>query len=91
MTGIPAFNRPLFYEVATRLRGFGFAVLNPAEFFGDDVSLPWSVYMRASVEAILRADLVATLPQWEASKGARLEVAIAEALGIPVKDSNSIA
>ena len=91
MTGIPAFNRPLFHEVAARLRGLGFKVLNPAEFFLGDVSLPWSMYMRASVEALLRADLVATLPGWENSRGAKLEVAVAEALGIPVTDSNSIA
>lgn len=91
MTGIPAFNRPLFHEVAERLRRLGFAVINPAKFFGDDVSLPWSTYMRASVEALLRADLVATLPDWQNSRGAKLEVAVAEALGIPVTDFNSIA
>lgn len=84
MTGLPEFNRPAFMAAAERLRAQGFEVLNPAEHFGGDQSLPWSTYMREGIDAVLRADAVRTLPGWDASRGASLEVAVAQAVGIPV-------
>jgi hypothetical protein len=85
MSGLPEFNRPAFTAAADKLRAAGVEVINPAEHFGGDQSLPWSVYMREGIAAVLRADCVRVLPGWENSRGAKLEVAVAEAIGIPVQ------
>ena len=43
-------------------------------------------YLRADLRALIRsADGVATLPGWQESRGASLEVHVAKALSIPVK------
>lgn len=85
MTGLPEFNRPAFMAAAEHLRASGLEVINPAELFGGDQSLPWSAYMREGIAAVLKSDCVRVLPGWENSKGAKLEVAVAEAIGIPVQ------
>lgn len=82
MTGIPNWNRPAFMEAAGRLRSCGFEVVNPAE-----VSIQrgtWADFMRHDIRMMLDVDCVVTLPGWKRSKGASLEVHIAEQLGIPV-------
>jgi nucleoside 2-deoxyribosyltransferase len=57
-------------------------VLNPA-------TLPdgwdYDEYMEHCMIMVRRCDIVAVLPDWEDSKGARAEVAYALALGKPVK------
>ena len=86
MTGQPDFNYPMFDLVAATLREMGYEVFNPAEAFDRDQSRPWTDYMRADVEEILKSDEVAVLDGWEASVGARLEVAVALAIGMPVRN-----
>lgn len=84
MTGISDYNYPQFHAVAAKLRDAGFEVECPAE---NDLEpgLDWHVYLRHAIKRLLDCDAVATLPAWERSKGARLEVMIAERLGMPVK------
>ena len=41
--------------------------------------------MRRDIAAILTVDAIATLPGWEESQGALVEVAVAKAIGIPVR------
>jgi hypothetical protein len=83
MTGYPEFNYPAFNDAAEHLRALGHEVLSPAEV---DV-LPgttWETYLRADIILLVRSDAVAVLPGWEMSRGARLEVHIAHALGMTV-------
>ena len=64
------------------LSGGARKVLNPA-------SLPdgweYDEYMEHCMIMVRRCDIVAVLPDWEDSKGARSEVAYAVALGKPIK------
>jgi hypothetical protein len=84
MTGIPDFNYPQFLRAATTLRAEGFEVECPAE---NDLPHPqeWHVYLRHAIKRLLDCDAVATLPAAESSKGARLEIYIAQKLGMLVK------
>jgi len=82
MTGMPNYNRPAFPEAAKHLRAAGFTVHNPGEEVHTDRS--WAAYMRISLDALFRADALVILPGWQHSTGARLEVAVAHALDIPV-------
>lgn len=79
------FNYPAFDAAARRLRAIGVNVINPAESFGGRTDLPIETYLRFDIAAILTtADSVQMLEGWEDSPGARLEKAVAEAIGLPV-------
>jgi hypothetical protein len=94
MTGIPQFNYPEFFRVATVLRDLGHAVINPAETNGATVQEAlrdveanphsWEYYMRKDVMSVASVDAICLLPGWQNSKGARLEVTVAKALGMPL-------
>lgn len=89
MTGLPDYNYPLFNRVAEELRDAGFSVCNPAEFFGGKGDRTREEYMRESVRCLSNCDYVVTLPDWELSAGAVLEVEIAKQMGIPVNPYRS--
>jgi len=84
MTGRPEFNYPAFVTAAIRLGVKGFEVINPADEFGGDVTLERRLYMRRSMENVLKADGLAVLPGWNESAGAKLEVNMALELGLPL-------
>ena len=84
MSGLPDHNYTAFSRAATKLRGHGYIVYNPAENFAGHQGLPRSEYMRLDLAHVQMADAVFVLPDWRYSVGARLEVAIAQELGIAV-------
>lgn len=77
---IAGFMRQFSHHCAA-LRNMGFKVLNPCELSKRD---SWELYMRATIPMVCESDCVAVLPQWERSRGSRLEVFIAGEVGIPV-------
>lgn len=90
MSGQPDFGYPVFRDYAQRLRRAGHFVVDPSENFGGDPSRPRDEYMRADIEHVLSVEAVAVLPGWEKSRGARLEVAIARELEMPVLDAGKL-
>lgn len=85
MTGLPDFNRPAFHHAAEHLEAAGYTVLNPARAEGREACTTWQDYMRASVRDIANADGVALLPDWNKSRGAQIEHALAAGLGLDVR------
>lgn len=83
MTGLPDFNYPAFKAAAELLRAKGIEVENPAENPIPDCG-SWAGYMRFALVQICRCDAVFMLPGWEKSKGARLELHVAQQLGLQV-------
>lgn len=93
MRGLPDYNFPAFHEAAEHLRDIGFDVWSPAE---QDIARDgfnpetgeglrsFRDYMRRDLPAVLDSDTVVVLPGWHQSQGARLEVRVAYACGIPV-------
>jgi hypothetical protein len=88
MTGLPDYNFPAFAAEAARLRGLGFDVVNPAEINPDGGT--WEECMRRDVALLVTCDHVATLPDWQKSQGASLEVYLADRLGIRDSPAHSI-
>jgi len=91
MRGLPAVNPAAFAEGAAALRALGHTVFNPAE---NGLSAS-----NEDVRRFLAVDLawitgcaegVVVLPGWEASRGARAEVATAHAIEIPVYELASL-
>ena len=83
MSHLPENNYPAFNRAAELLRGVGLEVLNPAENEPLVEDPTWSDWMRMSLVQVAKADIIATLPNWGQSRGARLEVHVARELGIP--------
>ena len=86
MTGIVDHNFPAFHAAAKKLRAQGYAVFNPAEINADavDVIRPWSWYMRKDLAELVKCEAIYLLPGWENSKGATLEMHVAERLGMTI-------
>ena len=82
ITGLPDFNYPAFHAAAVALAARGFIALSPTH---DDTTLAWEHYMRRSIRMVTDADAICLLPGWQQSKGAQLEVTIAEALGLDIR------
>lgn len=83
ITGYPDYNRDAFEVAAIALRLHHHEPVSPFEN-GVYVNAPWSAHMRADLKRLVDADGVAVLPGWECSRGATLEVHIAQALGMTV-------
>jgi hypothetical protein len=86
MTGLPEFNYPAFNAAAASLRRGGFMVCNPAEFFGGKGDRTREEYMVESIRCLIACDAVVTLPNWDKSDGAVLEIEIAKQIGLPITD-----
>jgi hypothetical protein len=84
MTGLPDYNRPAFNKVAEELRAQGKSVFNPADIGPKENIMPRAWYMRKDLEGLMKSDSVYVLPGWDTSEGAKLEVAIARELELPI-------
>lgn len=89
MTGFEDFNFPAFNAMAADLRARGYVVENPAEH-GVVADADWSDYMAYDLTRLGLCGMVAVLPGWENSKGARLEVHIARELGMKVVNAHDL-
>ncbi|WP_053958368.1 DUF4406 domain-containing protein [Sulfobacillus thermosulfidooxidans] len=88
MSGLPDFNYPAFHAMASQLRTRGYVVINPAES-GTPPGWEYADYLRHDlVQLVEHAEGVALLPGWRTSRGSRVEVMVAEALGLPVASLN---
>lgn len=83
MTGLPEFNYPAFNQEAARLRSLGYEVANPAEN-PEPPCKSWLGYMRMALGQLVNCDIVALLPGWQDSKGARIEQRLAIDLGLRI-------
>ena len=82
ISGLPDGNRPAFARMAATLRSKGWVVVNPHDLFNAEVEESWEGYMRKDLAALLTCTHIVMLPEWEQSRGARLEKLVADAVGI---------
>ena len=83
MTGIEQLNFPAFNAAADQLRAQGYHVTNPADH-GEVPGAEWADYLRKDVADLAACETIHLLPGWSKSKGARLELQVAQALGLQI-------
>lgn len=96
MTGIEDWNFPAFFKLEEDILKFApeTLVINPAHNDGptyeealesaNSKRYSWDWYMRRDLKHVLEADALCVLPGWQNSKGASLEVHVANSLGLPI-------
>lgn len=82
MTGQPNYNYEAFHNVERQLVMGGHRYINnPAQHFDGDQGLPWETYIAKAIDAVMNSEAIVVLPGWMDSIGARLEIAVATAIG----------
>lgn len=82
MTGKVDHNYPAFRSAAQFLRDKGWTVFSPAEIC--EPGMPWSCCMRKDLAELVKCEAIFMLSGWKESKGATLELHVAERLGMTV-------
>jgi hypothetical protein len=82
MTGYPLMNYTAFGCAAEWVRSQGGTPINPAEL--NPAKRAWWLCMVVDLWHLRLADRLLLLPGWQRSRGARLEVACAVLLGLPI-------
>jgi len=89
MTGLKDFNYPAFNAAADQLRALGYQVENPADH-GIVPGAEWADYMAYDLTRLGLCGMIALLPGWERSEGAKLEVQIAHRLGMTIVNAHDL-
>jgi len=89
ITSQPDF-KTYFKNHEDRLRHWGITdIFNPAEIdWPQDVK--WETCMKYDLKILVDCDVLVLLPNWRKSRGAKLEIRIAKALGIPIVKFNDL-
>lgn len=99
MRGVPLYNFPAFDAATKKFREAGWEVISPAEMdrdkgFTETMPEPSATFLKAAIardlSAISICTAIALLPGWEASRGVRVELALAEFLEIPIYCADSM-
>lgn len=72
-----------FNRAETMLKGMGLEPINPVTVVPDCLE-PWPSAMRKCIKAMMDADMVLLLDGWTKSRGAQLEVHLAQSLNMRV-------
>src|SRR5579863_676754 len=86
MRGLPDNGHPAFYEAEGLMRRYfpDARIFNPARQFDGETGLPLVQYLERDLNALLDASMIALLPGWKGSEGARIEYSIARSLDLDV-------
>ena len=88
IVGPPDYNAAEFKKWAEIYRARGWRVLSPPELDHGDFSQPYAHYMKRDIRVLASegVDRIYMLPNWQQSKGAKLEKHIGEVLGVEIWD-----
>lgn len=97
MSGKSEWNYPAFHHAARMAIARGWGVLNPADHdlefartHADDPDRIRAHYFRMDLPMLAKADAIAMLPDWQKSQGATAEYIVAQVLGLPVYDAETM-
>lgn len=84
LPSVVARNLQAFHAAEDALRALGFEPVNPAKN-GLPPGASWEEHMRADLRMLIDCDAVALLPGYGGSRGASLEMNVAQQLGLQVR------
>ena len=84
MTGVKDLNVPAFNKAAKKLRAKGYLVVNPPELDRKERKDTWEDCLKRDLRYVVECDAIATLPNWQKSRGANLEIYVGKAVSMPV-------
>ncbi len=92
MSGLEDLNKPKFSEAQMRLVKLGYVVINPHNVkLRKGQKSTWQNHMINDIIALLKyCDKVAVLDDWADSKGAQIEIFLAQQFGIEVIDADTL-
>jgi hypothetical protein len=72
-----------FQQAEDYLRSIGcHQVINPMKIHPENNAYTWHQYMRADLKALMDCDAIFMLPNWDQSRGAKIEKRLAEDIEI---------
>ncbi len=71
-----------FKQAQNKLHKLGFQTINPFDIIPYHPDTTWEEYMIADIRELFKCDAIYMLHNWEKSKGAKIEKAIAEEMGL---------
>lgn len=74
----------LFEAAENKLKSAGMEPVNPCKILPYDPKHTWEDYMVEDVRALFKCNAILMLDNWQDSRGARVEHAIAKELGLKV-------
>lgn len=85
ITGVPYKNIDAFLKAENYITALGCRPINPhnvCEFIKD--SSAWELYMKTDIKHLIGCEAMVVMDGWETSKGAAIEIFIAQQMKIPV-------
>lgn len=80
MTGYKNLNKGAFLEAENMLKDKGYEVINPHNY----PYAPYEVCMRRDIQLLIGCDAIFMLNGWSKSRGAKVEYAVAQILGLKI-------
>lgn len=83
ITGLELSDAQKLFENAEKEMSQFYDVVNPMKLRHDH-DQTWESYMKEDIKAMMDCQFICMLPNWEQSKGAKIEKDLAESLRMPV-------
>ncbi len=92
MTGVENLNREKFERAENKFKGLDYVVINPHKIKLRKGQKPdWKNYMINDIAILLKyCDKVAVLDDWADSKGAKIEIFLAQQFGIEIIEADTL-
>ena len=74
----------LFEQMENQLKDVGHNPINPCKILPYHPNYTWEEYMLADVKMLFSCDAIVMLDNWHLSKGAKIEHAIAQQMGLEI-------
>jgi len=89
ITGLPIEQaKANFKEMEDKLSVAGYEAVNPFVVMPYKPEATWADYMLADIAALFKCEAIVMLPDWNESRGAKIEHDIALHMGLPIYYSN---
>lgn len=87
ITQHPTGNVEAFAAAVLAVESKGHKAINPHDVCSHLIDAHWLDYMRLDIKALMDADAILLLPEWDMSRGSKIEINIFVHLGLPVFES----